>query len=136
MIPQKQKIIKKAGWVIRDGKVFYAVQRDQYNDISLPKWHLEDGETFEQAALREVLEETWFECEILNKLWVTEYLNFEWIVQVQYFAMRIKNKVSEQLFPDVSSVVYGSAEKILNQLSYTTDKKIFEKWIKFFTTSI
>ena len=136
MIPQKQKIIKKAGWVLRDGKLFYAVKRNQYNDISLPKWHIEDWETATQAALREVMEETWFECEILCNLWTTEYLNFEWIVQVQYFAMRIKNKTTEQLFPDVDAVIYDNAEHISNQLSYITDKKIFEKWVKFFNSSI
>lgn len=136
MIAQKNKIIKKAWWIIRDWKLFYAVQRNQYNDISLPKWHIEEWETPEQTALREVLEETWFECEILSNLWTIEYLNFEWIVQVQYFAMHIKKQLTNKLFPDVDSIVYGNSEHIANQLSYITDKKIFEKWVKFFNSSI
>ena len=129
---KKSWIIKKAGWVIYDGEKFFVVKRNNYNDISLPKWHIDPGENSEQAALREVLEETWLECQIIWDLWITEYLNFEWIVQVQYFAMRVKQKVSEELFPDVDGVITGNYDKIEKLLSYATDKKIFEKWAKFF----
>jgi len=129
---KKSWIIKKAGWVIYDGEKFFVVKRNNYNDISLPKWHIDPGENSEQAALREVLEETGLECQILWDLWITEYLNFEWIVQVQYFAMRVKEKVSDELFPDVDGVISGNYNKIEKLLSYSTDKKIFEKWAKFF----
>ena len=124
--------IKKAGWVIRDGKKFFAVKRNNYNDISLPKWHIDPGENSEQAALREVLEETGLECQIVGDLGTTEYLNFEWIVQVQYFAMRVNEKITDNLFPDVDEVIAGNYNKIQKLLSYSTDKKIFEKWAKFF----
>ena len=129
---KKSWIIKKAGWVIYDGEKFFVVKRNNYNDISLPKWHIDPGENSEQAALREVLEETGLECQIIWDLWITEYLNFEWIVQVQYFAMRVKQKVSEELFPDVDGVITWNYSKIEKLLSYSTDKKIFEKWAKFF----
>lgn len=127
-----KKIIKKAGWVIRDGKKFFAVKRNNYNDISLPKWHIDPGENTEEAALREVLEETGIECQIVWDLGTTEYLNFEWIVQVQYFAMRVNKKITDKLFPDVDEVIAWSYDKIERLLSYSTDKKILEKWAKFF----
>ncbi len=126
------KIVKKAGWVIRDGEKFFVVKRNIYNDISLPKWHIEQWETTEGAALREVLEETGLECQIVWDLWTTEYLNFEWIVQVHYFAMNVKEKVSSKLFPDVDEVITGDYNKISKILSYSTDRQIFEKWAKFF----
>ena len=122
---KKSWVVKKAWWVVYDGEKFFAVKRNNYNDISLPKWHVDPGENSEQAALREVLEETWFECQIVWDLWITEYLNFEWIVQVQYFAMRVKEKVSDELFPDVDEVISGDFRKIERLLSYSTDKKIF-----------
>ena len=124
--------IKKAGWVIRDGKKFFAVKRNNYNDISLPKWHIDPGENTEEAALREVLEETGIECQIVWDLGTTEYLNFEWIVQVQYFAMRVNKKITDKLVPDVDEVITWSYDKIERLLSYSTDKKILEKWAKFF----
>lgn len=126
------KIVKKAWWVVRDGTKFFVVKRNNYNDISLPKWHIDPGENSQQAALREVLEETGLECQIAGDLGTTEYLNFEWIVQVQYFAMRVKEKITDQLSDDVDGLITGNYSKIERILSYSTDKKIFEKWAKFF----
>ena len=131
----KAWIVKKAWWVVFDGEKFFVVKRNKYNDISLPKWHIDPGENSEEAALREVLEETGLECQIVWDLWTTEYLNPEWIVQVQYFAMRVVEKVSENTFPDVDEVITGNYDKISKLLSYSTDKKIFEKWIKVFESN-
>lgn len=131
----KAWIVKKAWWVVFDGEKFFVVKRNKYNDISLPKWHIDPRENSEEAALREVLEETGLECQIVWDLWITEYLNPEWIVQVQYFAMRVVEKVSENIFPDVDEVITGNYDKISKLLSYSTDKKIFEKWIKVFESN-
>lgn len=130
------KVVKKSGWVVRDGEKFFVVKRNNYNDISLPKWHIESGESTETAALREVLEETWLECQIVWDLWTTEYLNFEWIVQVQYFAMRVKEKITNKLFSDVDKVVVWNYSKIQKLLSYSTDRKILEKGAKFFELEV
>lgn len=128
----KNWIVKKAGWIVFDWKNFFVVKRNQYNDISLPKWHIDLGEDSKQAALREVLEETWLECQIVENLWIIEYSNFEWIVQVQYYAMLVTKKITEKLFPDVDKVISWNYNKIIKLLSYPTDKRIFEKWAKFF----
>lgn len=129
----KTWVVKKSGWVVRDGEKFFVVKRNNYNDISLPKWHIEQWESAETAALREVLEETGLECQIIWDLGTTEYLNFEWIVQVQYFAMRVNEKVTDELANDVDGVITWGYDKISKLLSYATDKKIFEKWAKVFS---
>ena len=125
--------IKKAGWVVRDGEKFFVVKRslrEKYSDISLPKWHIEEWETDEVAALREVLEETWLVCEIVWNLWAVMYRNSEWLIEVRYFAMRVKGKWTGDIFPDVKEVISGDYDTILNLLTYATDKWIFEKWAK------
>jgi hypothetical protein len=48
-------------------------------------------------------------------------------VEVRYFAMKVKRKVSDEIFPDVSEVVIGSYNDILEKLTYATDKIILEK---------
>jgi 8-oxo-dGTP diphosphatase len=51
------------------------VHRPVHQDWSYPKGKLEGGETFEEAARREVLEETGLECRLLRFLGHTEYLD-------------------------------------------------------------
>jgi 8-oxo-dGTP diphosphatase len=49
------------------------VHRPGRNDWSLPKGKLDPGESFEECALREVLEETGFRCRLLSFVGFTEY---------------------------------------------------------------
>lgn len=49
-----------------EGYEFVAVQRARHGDWSLPKGHIEAGESHEQAALREVKEETGIDARIVS----------------------------------------------------------------------
>jgi 8-oxo-dGTP diphosphatase len=49
------------------------VHRPRYDDWSLPKGKLDPGESFEQAAVREVLEEIGARCELGEELPPTTY---------------------------------------------------------------
>lgn len=65
-----------AGGVILEDKTVLLIQvRNLKGDKvwTFPKGHLEPGETPEQAALREVAEETGWECEIISDLYKAEY---------------------------------------------------------------
>ncbi len=44
------------------------IHRDRHNDWSLPKGHIEPGETREQACLREIKEETGLDAHIVQPL--------------------------------------------------------------------
>ncbi len=65
--------VEAAGGILeRDGRIA-VVHRPRYDDWSLPKGKLDRGETFEQAALREVEEETGFVCELGQELEPVRY---------------------------------------------------------------
>jgi 8-oxo-dGTP diphosphatase len=65
--------VKAAGGLVRrDGRIA-VVHRPRYDDWSLPKGKLDPGETWEEAALREVREETGFECSLGRELSSTRY---------------------------------------------------------------
>jgi 8-oxo-dGTP diphosphatase len=49
------------------------IHRPSYDDWSLPKGKLQEGETEEQAALREVQEETGFRARLGRRLGTTSY---------------------------------------------------------------
>jgi 8-oxo-dGTP diphosphatase len=64
------------GLLVRDGASgaeVAVVHRPRYDDWSLPKGKLGNDESFEDAALREVLEETGYECEVGEELEPARY---------------------------------------------------------------
>lgn len=69
--------VRAAGGLVvreRDGEVEVAVvHRPRYDDWSLPKGKLEDGESFEAGALREVEEETGLRCRLGEELPTVSY---------------------------------------------------------------
>jgi 8-oxo-dGTP diphosphatase len=73
------EIIQAAGGLVvrrRAGQLEIAVvHRPTQLDWSFPKGKLEDGETFEDAAQREVLEETGFVCRLIRFIGHTEYID-------------------------------------------------------------
>ena len=66
------QVYAAGGVVIRDGLVA-VVHRPKYDDWSFPKGKLDPGESFEDAALREVEEETGLRCSLGRELPSTEY---------------------------------------------------------------
>ena len=67
-----EEVQAAGGVVVRDGRVA-VVHRPKYEDWTLPKGKLDPGEGFEEAALREVEEETGFRCELRRELPSTSY---------------------------------------------------------------
>ena len=70
-------VVKAAGGVVvrhgADGVEVCVVHRPRYGDWTLPKGKLDGGETFEEAALREVREETGLRCSLGRELESTHY---------------------------------------------------------------
>jgi len=69
--------IRAAGGIVHrqgdDGTEVLVVHRPKYSDWSLPKGKLDPGETLEQAALREVEEETGWRCRLGAHIGKNEY---------------------------------------------------------------
>ena len=66
------------------------VHRPAYGDWSFPKGKLDKGESFEDAAVREVVEETGLVCELGRELPSTWYIDGKGRLKlVRYWAMRV-----------------------------------------------
>jgi 8-oxo-dGTP diphosphatase len=69
--------IRAAGGIVHrksgDSTEVLVVHRPKYSDWSLPKGKLDPGETLEQAALREVEEETGWRCNLGPHIGKNEY---------------------------------------------------------------
>src|SRR3954471_113759 len=71
--PMSDEQVRAAGGVLlRDGEVLI-VHRPKYDDWSLPKGKLDPGESWEEAAVREVEEETGVRARIVADLEPSHY---------------------------------------------------------------
>ena len=68
-------MLAAGGVVVRDDGRVAVIHRPRYDDWSLPKGKLEDGESFEDGALREVFEETGIEGRITGELEPVSYVD-------------------------------------------------------------
>jgi 8-oxo-dGTP diphosphatase len=92
------------GVVVRDGRVA-VVHRPDYDDWTLPKGKLDAGETFEQAALREVEEETGLRCALRRELPEVRYRDQKgrpkvvryWLMDVEDGEERVPNEEVDEL---------------------------------------
>jgi 8-oxo-dGTP diphosphatase len=69
------EVLAAGGVIVRDDGRIAVIHRPRYDDWSLPKGKLEPGESFEDGAVREVLEETGVRGRITGELDPTTYVD-------------------------------------------------------------
>ncbi len=78
-----------AGGVVFNGRGEVLLLRDRMGFWVFPKGHPEGGEGLEEAAVREVYEETGIRAEVLLPLYPTRYVNPKGVErEVHWFLMR------------------------------------------------
>jgi 8-oxo-dGTP pyrophosphatase MutT (NUDIX family) len=116
--------VEAAGGIVVDesGRVAI-VHRPRYDDWSLPKGHLETGETAEDAALREVFEETGLSCRIIGSAGETQYRDRKGRPKrVRYFSMSIT--AGSFLVNDEVDELRWIDESGIDELSYAFDAEL------------
>jgi 8-oxo-dGTP diphosphatase len=124
--PEDAEVLAAGGLVLREGKVAI-VHRPRYDDWSLPKGKLDEGESFEECALREVEEETGLTCRLDHQLGDTSYRDRKDRAKlVRYFAME---PVSGEFAPndEVDELVWLEPQAALDRLSYDFDRELVSK---------
>lgn len=129
MPEQTEPEILAAGGVVwrrsDDGRPEVAViYRPKYDDWTLPKGKLDPGETFEEAALREVLEETGLHCRLGRRLEDTHYRDRHdrpklvqwWEMEAQDGEFAPNNEVSE--------LEWLSPGEARDRMTYERDKEL------------
>lgn len=119
------------GVVTRDGEVLLVWARDLKGGsvVTLPKGLIKRGETGEEAALREVREETGFRCRVVNELPKSEYFyrRGDKLVRktVRWFLMEPIEKEGEHDH-EIDDVRWLPVEEAIDALSYDSDRKLVE----------
>ena len=110
------------GVVLRDGRVA-VVHRPRYDDWSLPKGKLDAGESFEEAALREVEEETGLRCRLVRELPAVEYEVKGRPKVVRFWAMEVEDETPFVPNDEVDEVHWLEPAEALAQLSYDRERE-------------
>jgi 8-oxo-dGTP diphosphatase len=109
------------GVVLRHGRVA-VVHRPRYDDWSLPKGKLDPGETFEDAALREVEEETGLRCRVVRELPAVEYEVRGRPKLVRYWAMEVEDETPFEPNDEVDELRWLEPGEAVALLSYDRDR--------------
>lgn len=126
------------GVVLWENKVLVITTTNLKNEVvnTFPKGHIEQGETQQVAAIREVEEETGLKTQIVDKLRDVEY----WFVfnnerihkKVSWYLMKpISESSANNLSPDredekVQNVQWVSIDEVEKILSYKSDKELIK----------
>lgn len=98
---------------------------------SLPKGHIEVGETPEEAALREVMEETGIESQISRSLGIIDF----WFMAggkrihktVHHYLFREVGGVLAPQVTEVDEVAWFPLREIIERLAYPDEKKLIAR---------
>jgi 8-oxo-dGTP diphosphatase len=116
--------VRAAGGVVaRDGLVAL-VHRPRYDDWSLPKGKLDAGESFEEAALREIEEETGIRARLVRELPETHYEVRGRPKVVRYWLMEVESDPGFVANDEVDELRWLEPAQASALLTYERDRDV------------
>ncbi len=124
--------MKAAGGVVwrrgSDGVEVAVVHRPRYDDWSLPKGKLDRGESWEDAAVREVEEEIGVRCDLGRALSPIGYTDHKGRAKVvRYWLMEAAGEHRFEPNDEVDEVRWLKGRNALGRLSYPRDRDVLNE---------
>ena len=115
--------------MVRDGQVLL-VHRPRYDDWTFPKGKLNVGESFADAALREVEEETGVRCSLGSELQATFYDVGGRPKLVRYWLMTPVSETAFEANDETDGVRWLSPADASELLSYPRDRELLSAAVR------
>ena len=120
----------------KNGELQFVLVVEKSGYCGFPKGHLEGDETEEQAALREILEETNINARLITDFKVTdEYMKAKRTQKrVTYFAAQLEGQTPKNASNEVRSVFMLPYDKAMEKLSFESSREILRKFLEYFNS--
>jgi len=123
--------IEKAGCILINmkSKKIGLIYREKQDDYSFPKGHREIGETLEECAIRETIEETKRDCILYFKEPIAKehYFDSKNDEVDMYYFIAIDNGKSDNTSLDTHDLIWTEFEEVENVLSYNSLKNVWRQ---------
>jgi 8-oxo-dGTP diphosphatase len=123
-------MIRAAGALLWQGpperRLIAVVHRNRYDDWTLPKGKLKKGESWQEAALREIKEETGYDARILGFAGAIAYEVKGRPKIVRYWHMIVQGEPAE-LENEVDELVWLTVEEAILRVQYPLEKALLEE---------
>ncbi len=124
-------LIRAAGGIVHrfvlGGRVEIAcIYREARGDWTFPKGKLDAGETFEQAALREVVEETGMFCRVVRFVGTTNYTHRKGKPKIVAYYLMSVNEGEFAPNEEVDELVWLPLEQVRELLTWDRDQELFD----------
>ena len=118
------------GVLMRDGAIA-VVHRPKYDDWSLPKGKLDPGEDWEEAAVREVEEETGVRARIVGELPPTRYRDRKDRPKVvRWYRMDVEDEGDFEPDAEVDELRWLAPDEARRLLTYPHDRELLETLVR------
>ena len=124
-------LIRAAGGIVRrfvaGGRVEVAcIYREARGDWTFPKGKLDEGESFEQGALREVLEETGMSCQVIGFAGTTNYTHRKGKPKIVAYYLMAVDEGEFTPNEEVDELVWTPLESVRQHLTWDRDQELFD----------
>lgn len=131
IVPADPPVIKAAGGILQRstprGDEVMVVYRKRHQDWTLPRGKVKDGESFQEAAMREVQDETGCSCRIGNYLGTISYSDNGVPKVVLFWKMTFVEEKSSRNNEQIGEAVWLHVPAAIERLTHAQEKALLSR---------
>jgi len=131
ILPVDPPVIKAAGGILQrytpQGDEVMIVYRKRHQDWTLPKGKVKDGESFQEAAMREVEEETGCSCRVGNYLGTISYADNGVPKVVLFWKMSLVAEKAVTDIEEIGEALWMQVPAAIQRLTYAQEKALLSR---------